>query len=61
MRQSLPEISCWSSGAAERLGYSDYTNFIRAFRQVTGKTPHDFRLNGWITLPKPFQRQLSTH
>lgn len=39
---------------ADRLGYSDYTNFIRAFRQVTGMTPHDFRLRGSIPLPQPF-------
>ncbi len=43
---------------AERLGYSDYTNFIRAFRQITGKTPHDFRLNGWIVLPQPFHKHI---
>ncbi len=42
---------------AERLGYSDYTNFIRAFRQVTGTTPHDFRLYGRIVLPQPLRRQ----
>ncbi len=42
---------------ASRLGYSDYTNFIRAFRQVMGKTPHDFRFYGRIALPKPFRQQ----
>lgn len=31
---------------AERIGYTDYTNFIRAFRKVTGLTPHQFRLRG---------------
>lgn len=31
---------------ADRLGYTDYTNFIRAFRKVTGLTPHQFRLRG---------------
>ncbi len=41
---------------ADRLGYSDYTNFIRAFRQITGMTPHDFRLRGSIPLPQPFRR-----
>ncbi len=39
---------------ATRLGYSDYTNFIRAFRQVTGMPPHEFRLYGWIALPQSF-------
>ena len=29
-----------------RVGYTDYTNFIRAFRKVTGLTPHQFRLRG---------------
>lgn len=31
---------------ADRIGYTDYTNFIRAFRKVTGLTPHQFRLRG---------------
>ncbi len=31
---------------ATRVGYTDYTNFIRAFRKVTGMTPHQFRLRG---------------
>ena len=33
---------------AARLGYTDYTNFIRAFRQVMHMTPHEFRLHGSI-------------
>ena len=40
---------------ASRLGYSDYTNFIRAFRQVTGVTPQEFRLHGSIPLPQSFR------
>lgn len=42
---------------AERLGYSDYTSFVRAFRQVLKMTPRDFRLHGRIVLPQPFCRQ----
>jgi len=30
------------------LGYTDYTNFIRAFRQVMQMTPHEFSLHGSI-------------
>lgn len=30
------------------LGYTDYTNFIRAFRQVMHMTPHEFRVHGSI-------------
>ena len=33
-----------------QVGYADHTNFIRAFRQVTGVTPRQFRLHGSITL-----------
>ena len=33
---------------AVHLGYTDYTNFIRAFRQVMGMTPHEFSLHGII-------------
>ncbi len=40
---------------AERLGYSDQTNFIRAFRQVIGTTPHEFRRHGTISLLRSFQ------
>lgn len=40
---------------AERLGYSDYTSFVRAFRQVLEMTPRDFRLHGRIMLPQPFR------
>lgn len=35
---------------AERLGYSDQTNFIRAFRAVLGTTPHEFRRHGTVPL-----------
>ena len=40
---------------AAHLGYADYTNFIRAFRQVTQMTPHEFHRHGSIqsTLPLP--------
>lgn len=40
---------------AERLGYSDQTNFIRAFRAVLGTTPHEFRRHGTVPLLS-FQR-----
>ena len=40
-----------------RLGYSDYTNFIRAFRQITGMTPQQFRLRGSVALLQPFHQQ----
>ena len=33
---------------AVHLGYTDYTNFIRAFRQVMRMTPHEFALHGSI-------------
>lgn len=33
---------------AAHLGYTDYTNFIRAFRQVMKMTPHEFHLRGSI-------------
>jgi AraC-like DNA-binding protein len=36
---------------AVQLGYTDYTNFIRAFRQVMHMTPHEFYLRGSIRLP----------
>ncbi len=39
---------------AERLGYSDQTNFIRAFRAVLGTTPHEFRRHGTIPLLSSF-------
>ena len=42
---------------AARLGYSDYTNFIRAFRLVTKMTPNEFRQHGSISLPEPLRRQ----
>lgn len=34
---------------AAHLGYTDYTNFIRAFRQVMQMTPREFYLHGSIT------------
>ncbi len=37
---------------AANLGYTDYTNFIRAFRQVMRMTPHEFHLHGSIQFPK---------
>ena len=37
---------------AANLGYTDYTNFIRAFRQVMRMTPHEFYLHGSIQFPK---------
>ena len=40
---------------AERLGYSDQTNFIRAFRAVLGTTPHEFRRHGTVPLLRSFQ------
>lgn len=40
---------------AERLGYSDQTNFIRAFRAVLGTTPHEFRRHGTVSLLRSFQ------
>ena len=39
---------------AERLGYSDQTNFIRAFRAVLGTTPHEFRRHGTVPLLSSF-------
>jgi len=33
---------------AARLGYTDYTNFIRAFRQVMHMTPREFHVHGSI-------------
>jgi len=36
---------------AAHLGYTDYTNFIRAFRQVMQMTPHEFALRGSIQFP----------
>lgn len=36
---------------AAHLGYTDYTNFIRAFRQVMQMTPHDFHVRGSIQFP----------
>lgn len=39
---------------AERLGYSDQTNFIRAFRAALGTTPHEFRRHGTIPLLSSF-------
>lgn len=45
---------------AARLGYSDYTSFVRAFHQVLEMTPRDFRLHGRIVLPQPFRRQNDT-
>ena len=36
---------------AAQLGYTDYTNFIRAFRQVMQMTPHEFYLRGSIQFP----------
>lgn len=35
---------------AAHLGYTDYTNFIRAFRQVMQMTPHEFSLHGIIPI-----------
>ena len=43
------------SQIAERLGYSDQTNFIRAFRAVLGTTPHEFRRHGTVPLLRSFQ------
>jgi len=38
---------------AEALGYTDYTNFIRVFRQATGMPPAQFRRSGsLILMPK---------
>jgi AraC-like DNA-binding protein len=37
---------------AAHLGYTDYTNFIRAFRQVMQITPHEFHLRGSIQFPR---------
>ena len=37
---------------AAHLGYTDYTNFIRAFRQVMQMTPHEFYLRGSIRFPQ---------
>ncbi|MEO7718358.1 MAG: AraC family transcriptional regulator [Capsulimonas sp.] len=42
---------------AARLGYSDYTNFIRAFRSMTKMTPSEFRQHGSISLPEPLRRK----
>ncbi|BDI31114.1 hypothetical protein CCAX7_31650 [Capsulimonas corticalis] len=42
---------------ATRLGYSDYTNFIRAFRSMTKMTPSEFRQHGSIALPEPLRRR----
>jgi AraC-like DNA-binding protein len=36
---------------AAQLGYTDCTNFIRAFRQVMQMTPHEFYLRGGIRFP----------
>lgn len=36
---------------AAHLGYTDYTNFIRAFRQVMQMTPHEFSVRGSIQFP----------
>lgn len=36
---------------AAQLGYTDYTNFIRAFRQVMQMTPHEFYMHGSIQFP----------
>jgi AraC-like DNA-binding protein len=39
---------------AARLGYTDYTNFIHAFRTAAGMTPREFRRRGSITLLPQF-------
>jgi AraC-like DNA-binding protein len=38
---------------AEMLGYTSYSNFLHAFKDVTNMTPHDFRMRGTLnnTLP----------
>ncbi len=38
---------------AAHLGYTDYTNFIRAFRQVMQMTPYEFHLRGSIQFSIP--------
>lgn len=40
---SIPQV-------AVILGYTDSTNFIHAFRQAVGMTPHQFRLHGRLNL-----------
>ncbi|BDI29044.1 hypothetical protein CCAX7_10950 [Capsulimonas corticalis] len=42
---------------AAQLGYSDYANFMHAFRQVMQMTPSDFRLHGSLPLSQQFTKE----
>ena len=45
------------SKIATRFGYSDQTNFIRAFRDVIGMPPAEFRLRGTISMVQLYSRR----
>ena len=44
--EMLAESDAPSTEIAHAIGYTDASNFARAFRRITGMSPSEFRLGG---------------
>ena len=51
----LKDTDLFIKEIAARLGYSDYRNFIRVFREAKNMTPSEFRHHGRINLSEPLR------